>query len=373
MSIQANQKELQRQIELLTPITKGRSHLPILSNMAISFAEDTSEMFASNLEIYIKTKVSLEQMISPLKTTVNSEKVSEILKNLRSDIPVQIEAKENQRIVISQGTSRFEISTLPYDDFPVFPAATEKAILVNVKTLDLIRGLESVTFAASDSDSRFNLNAVCVFPEENNIKLVTTDGHRLALYNVGCGLHLDDPVKLSMLPKSSAIHLLKWASRIKDEQIELQIHPKAFTLETPEFYVSMRLLDGDYPDYTKVIPPTDACFSVDKTEITNAVKRVGLITSDRNRGIQFNYDGEGVVNILCRNPELGEAADQIVVDHGDIAPFEIILNRDYVLDSLQALNTQTVFVFVDSNPGKPVVFKAARDDENFNIIMPMRK
>lgn len=373
MSIQANQRELQRQIDLLTPITKGRTPLPILSNVAISFTDNASEMFASNLEIYIKTKVTLEQVVSPLETTVNSEKVSEILKNLRSDLPVQIEARENQRIVISQGPSRFDISTLPYNDFPVFPAPTEKAVRVSIQASALIKGLESVIFAASDSDSRFNLNAVCVFPEANNIKLVATDGHRLSLFSVGCELHLEEPANSFMLPKSSAIHLVKWASRIKDEQIELQIHPKAFTLETAEFYVSMRLLDGEYPDYTKVIPSAVSCFSVAKAELVNTVKRVGLMTSDRNRGLQFSYDGKGVVNIVCRNPELGEASDLIVVDSGNIEPFEIILNRDYVLDSLQALNTQTVFVFVDSNPGKPVVFKAARDDENFNIIMPMRK
>ena len=178
-----------------------------------------------------------------------------------------------------------------------------------------------------------------------------------------------------MLPKSSAMHLLKWLSRVKEEQVTLQLHPKAITLETAEFYVSMRLLDGDYPDYRKVIPNSlSTPFTVKRSEIIDAVKRVGLMTSDRNRGIQMLFDGKSdALVISCNNPDLGEAVDQISIGRDRVEPFEIIMNRDYVMDAVSVISADMIYVYVSSNPGLPVMFKADADAVNFNIVMPMRK
>lgn len=375
MSIQVNQKDLQKQFDFLTPVTKSRSPLPILSNTAMVFTEDTSEIFATNLEVYIKTKVNLLEVTSPIKTTANAEKISDIIKNLRSDQPVQIEEAGNQRIVITQGPAKFTVNTLSLDDFPVFPGTPENAIQISVATSDLAKALESVVFAASDSDSRFNLSSVYISPEEDSLRLVTTDGHRLAVHVVACSLQLNEEAKGIMLPKSSAMHLLKWLSRVKEEQVTLQLHPKAITLETAEFYVSMRLLDGDYPDYRKVIPNSlSTPFTVKRSEIIDAVKRVGLMTSDRNRGIQMLFDGKSdALVISCNNPDLGEAVDQISIGRDRVEPFEIIMNRDYVMDAVSVISADTIYVYVSITPGLPVMFKADADAVNFNIVMPMRK
>ena len=376
MSIQANQRELQKNLDMLIPITKSRSPLPILSNTAMVFAEDTSEIFATNLEVYIKTKVNLLQVTSPIKTTANAEKISDIIKNLRSDQPVQIDEAGNQRIVITQGPAKFTVNTLSLDDFPVFPGTPENAaVTVNIATVDIIAALESVIFAASDSDSRFNLSAVYIIPEEGQLKLVSTDGHRLSTYIVACNLQTEEYGKGYLLPKASSTHLLKWLSRIKDEQVTLQMHAKAITLETAEFYVSMRLLDGDYPDYRKVIPNSlSTPFTVKRSEIIEAVKRVGLMTSDRNRGIQMVFDAKSDnLEISCKNPELGEAIDQVAIGCDRVEPFEIIMNRDYIMDAVSVSSADTIYVYVSSNPGLPVMFKASADTENFNIVMPMRK
>ena len=372
MSIQANQRDLQRQIELLTPVTKGRSVLPILSNMAMAFSEDESEMFASNLEIYIKTKVNPEQVIAPFKTTVNSEKIAEILRNLKPDAPVKIEQTTPHRMTITQGASNFTINTLSYDDFPAFPVTPSQAIKLSVKTTDLVAALEAVIFSASDSDSRFNLNSIYVEPSADKLKLVTTDGHRMSVHSVVCALQLTEEIKGFMLPKASAIHLLKWVSRIKDENTEIQIHKKAITLETAEYFVSMRLLDGEYPDYNRVIPPhNNRYFVADRSDLLAAVRRVGLMTSDRSKGVTLKQDGESLI-IVCVNPELGEAKDQLDIKPNALQEFSVILNKDYLVDALNSLDSKEVYVFIAEREGLPVLLKIEPSAENFTIIMPMR-
>jgi DNA polymerase-3 subunit beta len=372
MSIQANQRELQKQVELLAPVTKGRSPLPILSNMAMAFSEDASEMFASNLEIYIKTKVSPEQILSPFKTTVNSEKIAEILRNLRPDAPILIEQQEKQRMVVKQGASSFIINTLPYEDFPVFPQTPDGSIKLNIKAQDMIAALESVIFSASDSDSRFNLNSIYIEPLPNALKLVTTDGHRLSVHSTACSLDITDPAQGVMLPKSSANHLLKLISRLKDEDIEIQLHAKAITLETTEYFVSMRLLDGEYPDYNKVVPKGEPRYFVsDKAELTAVVKRVGLMTSDRNKGMTLAKESDKLV-VSCVNPELGEATDQIAIHVSNFDEFKLILNKDYLLEALNSLKSKEVCVLIAEKEGAPVTLKSELNSADFTIIMPMR-
>lgn len=375
MSIAIDQQTLQKQLDFLVPIAKQRSPLPILENIVLNMeSAATSELYASNLEIYVKSKIKPD-VIQPIKTTVKAEKLYEILKNMRTDTPVEISELSRGRILVSQKPStQFTLNGLAVEDFPSFPTHTASdstaAIAINAK--ELLDTLNATTYAAASDTSRFNLNAVFVTARDNKAIFVTTDGHRLSLRETSSDITLPDGIKGYLLPRSSAIYLAKWLPRVADETLNISIYAKAFSIETAEYNLSMRLLDGDYPDFNRVIPsnPTNP-LTVNRNELLAAVRRVGLMTNDHGKGIHLIYDGNDKLDLSANNPDLGEATDSIAIEAGNIANFHVIINKDYLVDGLSAMTSEKALVYIDDRGG-PILFKSSAEDKNLTLVMPMR-
>ena len=377
MSLIINQPDMLRQLDFILPVTKTRSPLPILKNAALTASPDNSEIYATNLRIFIKSKFTPDSLLSPLSVTLSAEKLSEILRNLRSDVPVEMEMLPNQRIRLSQGDSTsFTLNTLSIDDFPAVPSAfaASDVITINIPRLDLLTALESTVFSASDSDFRFNLNAVFITSDAGKLTFVTTDGHRLSLHQLNYELTLPEGTSGYLLDKDSAVCLTRWLSRFKDDNLDITLHKKELSLESAEFFVSFRLLDGDFPDYKKVIPPEFVTpVRVDKQDMLSATRRVGLMTSERNSGMNVSFDGSvNSLSLSVTNPELGEATDQIDIEAGSSKPFALIVNKDYLIDCLNSIDSHDVYIFISEQQGKPVIFRSKPDDINLRLIMPMR-
>lgn len=374
-----NQQDLLKSLEALIPVTKGKSPLPILKNVALIIDQGTSEIYATNLELYVKCKILPDQLESPFSTTVNAEKLNDILRNLRQDIPVEIKQLDMNRIALFQPPStQFTLNTLQIDDFPSIPNAilSEDAVQLEIPPTELLEAIEAVNFAASDEASRFNLSSILITSKDKLMTFVATDGHRLAFFQLQKEFILPESHKGFLVPKTTTNYLLKWLSRFKDEQIKLILHPKSATIESAEYYISARLVDSDYPDYTKVIPSYESGhqFSVDKADLMQATRRVGLITSDRNKGINVNYEkGSNLMALSAKNPELGESSDIISIEPEKADSFDLIINKDYLMDSLSSLKSQRIFVSVDDNSARPVVFKTGKETNNLALVMPMRK
>ncbi len=378
MTLTFRQPELLKALELALPITRTKSVMPILKNVALAINGHQCEIYTTNLETYVKVKVRPESSVPDFSAAVNADRLHEIVKNLRSDSPVEISSADKARIVVSQNpNTSFRLNAVSLEDFPLFPEKVHgpETVEMEMAVADLTEALEAVTFSASDSESRYRLNSVYLTSRNDRFTLVSTDSHRLSCHDIDGKFAPPDGISGYLLPKSSAAYLLKWLPKFRTEKILLTINQKSLTVETEDHVVSVRLMDGAYPDYQKVIPSDmPAGFSVDRSMLIAAIKRVGLVTSERSRGIRMTREhSQSKLELSAINADIGEAHETISIEPLAEFGFSKIINRDYALESLNSLKTSRVFLSVYDDMRKPVVMTAENPGARLTLVMPMRE
>ena len=200
------------------------------------------------------------------------------------------------------------------------------------------------------------------------MKFVATDGHRLALV-FEVALVLNDDMKL-MVPKKSMMAIRKFIDKTTNP-VEVQIGKKHITISSDNSTLRCRLIDGDYPDYTKVIPSSAGqVATIDRVGLLRSLSMVRLMTSDRNRGVELVL-GNDTLDISSKHPEMGTAQDSMPVQY-EGPPLEILANVEYLIEGLNVIESEIVRLeyFKD---GAPILFRPVGADNYFNLVMPMRK
>ena len=356
MKFTVNRKKMSDMLGLLAPIANRRSPLPILSNVLIDARDSTVTLTSTNLEIGSKAVIEAD-VTAPGTTTIPMSKILEIVRSLDGDT-VMFELKDHFKNHITSGKSAFNISGLDPSDYPVFTEDVGEPVEIESAKLKAI--LEDVMFCGSNDDSRFNLNGICFSPDG---ECVATDGHRLAKHSI------DIPILSGcIVPKDGCAYLLK---TLLTDTVSISISKKNIFARSSLITTSIRLVEGDYPDYKRVIPenPTTT-LQVDTQKLSDVVKRISLLTSDRNRGGNLVVK-DGNMELSANHPDMGEATDNLdITQEGE--GFELIINVAYLLDTLAHIKSPTCNIEYFGD-GKPIVFKRPNDNEYMTLIMPMRK
>lgn len=346
-------------------------HMPILSNVLIEATEPSNEMefTATDLELSMWTKIGAT-VEEPGRLTVSAKKLLEIVRELPHEL-VQLHEAAGNRLIIAAGRSRFELATIPADDFPFVNFFSE--IPLAGCDHELFRKcLAKTQYGIPLDDDPFSMPGIFShFREPDAIRFVSSDGHRLALYEVSSesfqGLNVNGGI---IIPRKGAQEILKVLEKEdKAEQVLLGLHENALILKTPDTLVSVQLLEGEFPEYQLIIPDErPSFFTVAGDLLYAALKRVGVLTDQRWRHVRFHIT-ENNLELESGNPELGQATDNIdIVYSGE--PFSIAFNLRYVLDALQALESAEVrFEWVDQFHGG--VFMGTDDPGYLGLIMPM--
>ena len=366
MKISVDRQELVDALGRLAPIAAGKTPLPILSCVFMR-AENTDSIQLDTSDMETRLNITVPcQVVETGGVCLDAKKFFDICKTISGDT-IDILVGETKRTTVSSGPSIFTLNGLDGADFPGWNPE-DADMTITLPKNELVSAINKTVFATSTDDSRFNLNAALWDVVDGSLKIVATDGHRLGIIKDVALVLADD--RRMLVPRKAMLAIRKFVERTSSP-VDIQITAKYVIISTDNATLGCRLIDGDYPDYNKVVPSSKGtCVVVDKNALLRALAICRLMTSDRNRGVALNIQ-PGKIVVTAQHPDLGAAEDQIQTEY-EGAPIDFIANVEYLIEGLGVIESDKVEMEYIKD-GAPVVFKPEDRDSYFNLVMPMRK
>lgn len=373
MEITIAKAELARALYLTQSIVERKTTMPILANVLISAADRKVKFSATDLEITAVATVPAE-VRSPGSTTVNAKVFGDIVRELpEGDVTLRL--TEGHRIEVTARTSKVRINGVTADEYPSLPGVGF-APKTKFSSAQLLEMIEKTLYAVSLDETRYNLNGVCfeLVPgkgkkDGRSLRMVATDGHRLALITRPVG-DMELPEQ-SIVPRKGLTEIKKFLDAGSDKPVTMDFHNGFLVVESGDAKVAMRLIDGEFPDYNQVLPQKKGVDAViNSAEFAQALRRVALMVTDKGKCVKLDF-AKNKLRISSSSPELGEANEELEVKYPG-APLSIGFNARYLLDiasSLQENQPLTIELHGELGPGR---FFPEGDESYTAIVMPMR-
>lgn len=359
-----DRKDFEEVLTKAKPATEKRASLPVLNNFKLSAREDRLSIYATDLENFLVLELPA-RVEETGEVSVNADKLTSIVKNL-SSAEVYMELVED-KLFVRGGKSQFKLVCGDPSEFPEFPEVQCKnAISSNL----LLKGISKVGYALSKEDLKHALQGMYMASKEGKLHFVGSDGYRLALY-MHEGVSLEEDL---LFPRKSLKVLEKL---LKDTfgEVEVGKDENFAHVKGEDWKLSVRLLEGEYPDYMAVIP-TDYTLSVllNKNEFENTLKRLSSVSSSKGGfPVKLTFSSD-VVKVEISDPEFGEGIDEVdVLESYGNETMEIGFNGKYLLEALGEFDFERVYLKA-VDPDSPVVLESANPERDpyLCIVMPMR-
>ncbi len=369
MELVVGKNQLLRELQLFQGIVERKNTIPILANVLIEAKGDEVRMLATDLEVALRSKCAA-LVAKGGSLTLPAKKLYEIVKALpETDVRIQ-EDKNGVKVFADKFDSRMQ--SLPREDFPSLPEAsgTASASLPREALREMVAKTQ---FAITGEDTRFFLNGALFVLRSDSMSLVATDGHRLALVTVKREANdqaESEEVKV-ILPKKTLLELGKLLSEAEGD-IHYERGENHLFFDVGGRVLISRMIDGQFPAYERVIPKgNDKDIEFERERLTNAVKRVALLSNERSRAVKFQID-KGKVEVTSSSSEFGEAREQLAVDYQGTA-LAISFNAQYVLEFLNVVETDVVSLSLKDEVSQAVMKPVGAQGYDYTyVIMPMR-
>ncbi|WP_287879373.1 DNA polymerase III subunit beta [Aquitalea sp.] len=364
--LQAERDALLKPLLAVTGIVERRHTLPILSNVLIEKKGGQVGFLATDLEIQITTASADELPGEDFRLTTSAKKLQDILRAIPDKTTVTLEQLDG-RLTLKAGKSRFNLQTLPAEDFPLLSVGSASESSFSLSQRELKRLISQVQFAMAVQDIRYYLNGLLMQTDGNQVKLIATDGHRLAFASADVEATL--PKAEVILPRKTILELYKLLQD-SDDEINIEVLANQVRFSFGSTVIISKVVDGKFPDYNRVIPlDNDKIFLIERLTFLHALQRAAILANEKFRGVRLVL-AAGKMSILCTNSEQEEAEEELEIAYqgGDL---EIGFNINYLLDVLTNLPADTLqMAFGDANRSTLVTIP---DYSNFKyIVMPMR-
>jgi DNA polymerase-3 subunit beta len=369
MELVVRKNDLLRELQLFQGIVERKNTIPILANVLLEAKGDEVFFLATDLEVGLRSKCQAT-VTKGGSLTLPAKKFYEIVKSLpETDIRIA-EDKGGVKVAADRFDSR--IQTLPREDFPTLPESggRPKATLSRAPVKEMVAKTQ---FAITGEDTRYFLNGALFVLKPNEMSLVATDGHRLALVSVprdGKGTADADEVK-AILPKKTLGELGRLLTEGEGD-ITYERGENHLFFDVGGRLLISRMIDGQFPAYERVIPKgNDKHIEFERDRLTNAIKRVALLSNERSRAVKIQID-KGRVDVTSSSPDLGEAKETLPVEYNGGA-MQICFNAQYVLDFLSAVSTDVVSLDLKDEVSQVVMKPVGAEGYDYTyVIMPMR-
>ena len=364
--LQAERDALLKPLLAVTGIVERRHTLPILSNVLIEKKGGQVGFLATDLEIQITTASADELPGEDFRLTTSAKKLQDILRAIPDKTTVTLEQLDG-RLTLKAGKSRFNLQTLPAEDFPLLSVGSASESSFSLSQRELKRLISQVQFAMAVQDIRYYLNGLLMQTDGNQVKLIATDGHRLAFASADVEATL--PKAEVILPRKTILELYKLLQD-SDDQINIEVLANQVRFSFGATVIISKVVDGKFPDYNRVIPlDNDKIFLIERLGFLHALQRAAILANEKFRGVRLVL-APGKMSILCTNSEQEEAEEELEIAYQG-GELEIGFNINYLLDVLTNLPADTLqMAFGDSNRSTLVTIP---DYSNFKyIVMPMR-
>ena len=356
-------------LNLVAGVVERRQTLPILSNVLIALDGPRLSLTGTDLEVELVGRLDLEGSGVDGEVTVPARKLVDICKSLPegSNIEFSVEAG---KATVKAGRSRFTLSTLPAADFPTVDASAADTTLGMPQSL-VKQLIDSTAFAMAQQDVRYYLNGLYFEVLGGRLRVVATDGHRLALATAPQRAEAADLGVI--IPRKGVLEL----SRLLEGSapISLSIGSNHIRATTDQFTFTSKLVDGKFPDYERVIPKNpDKLLVGDRSELKQAFTRTAILSNEKYRGVRLRVSQDSL-DITANNPEQEQAEEVVAVEYGG-AEMEIGFNVSYLLDVLSALSQTKVRLCLSDEASSALLEHAEppsdEEPERLYVVMPMR-
>jgi DNA polymerase III subunit beta len=367
MKLRVEKTALIQVLQKIYSITEKKTGLPILSNALVKTSEhQTVELSATDLELSVWTQVEAT-VEEPGATTVSARKLLDIVREVPQEY-VTLESLPNYRLSITAGRSHFELPTIAPEDFPhvnLYEGIDLSSCDVGVLT----KALTKTMYGIPAEEDPFSIAGLYWHPvEDGQMRFVSSDGHRLAYYQVPeralPALAVGDGV---IIPRKGVQEILRILE--KESEASLGLHENCLIVKTSNTLLSVQLLEGEFPEYQVIIPEERPfSFSIESDVLFHALKRVAVLTNQKWRHVRFIVS-EGTLELESGNPEGGNANDLLDIDYRG-ETFSVAFNVRYILEAIQAVESPQIrFEWVDEFHGG--VFLGTEDGGYLGLIMPM--
>lgn len=348
-------------------IVERRHTLPILANVLLECTGGNLRITGTDLEVGVRAKLPA-QVIREGSVTVNAKKLYEIVREAPEE-EIQLRRLDNDWVEIRSGKSVFKIVGIDAREFPQFPKVDgEKVATVAGEVLKEM--IEKTIFSVSTDETRYALNGVLLEEGKGGkITMVATDGHRLSLVERGLGpLGLKRPV---ILPRKGLSELVKLLEATGEGMVSVAFKENIALIVRNSIELFMRLIEGEFPDYGKVIPRENPMvLRVEQRSLLQALRRVSILLSERYKGIRAEVR-EGRMVITASNPDLGEAVEELEIAYQG-KPLTVGFNACYLLDVLGVLENGGEVVVRLKDEQSPGLIRKEGDEGYLHVVMPMR-
>ncbi|MEM6938565.1 MAG: DNA polymerase III subunit beta [Pseudomonadota bacterium] len=352
-------------------VVERRNTIPILANVLVEAERSDVSFRATDLDIEVVDRAPA-QIERAGATTVSATLLHEIVRKLPDGALVSITADTAAgRMTVEAGRSNFSLATLPREDFPVM-ASSEYATNFSAPAPILRRLFDKAKFAISTEETRYYLNGVYLHVADMDgghvLRGVATDGHRLARIDADLPDGAADMPGV-IVPRKTVGELRKLLD--DDEmQIAVSVSETKIRFATPQITLTSKVIDGTFPDYTRVIPQGNTRkMEVDAADFAQAVDRVATVSSERSRAVKLQLDEDRLV-LSVNAPDSGAAEEELAVAYAD-DKLEIGFNAKYLLEIASQVDRENA-VFMFNSSGDPTLMREGNDMSAVYVVMPMR-
>ncbi|QMT31348.1 DNA polymerase III subunit beta [Alysiella filiformis] len=364
--LQTDRDSLLKPLQAVTGIVERKHTLPILSNVLLESRNGVVQLLATDLEIQIHT-TGMENDKGDFRITTNAKKLQDILRALPDGAIVQLEQADN-RLTLKAGKSRFNLQMLPADDFPTMNVESSAQIAFSLTQEALKNLISQVQYSMAVQDIRFYLNGLLMQVEDNQLRLVATDGHRLAYASetIEGNFAKTDVI----LPRKTVLELNKLLNQANENiTVELLNNQVRFTCNGT--VIVSKVIDGKFPDYNRVIPlDNDRIFVISRTALLGALERSAILANEKFRGVKL-FASAGLLRVSCTNNEQEEAQEELEIAYqGD--ELEVSFNINYLTDMLRNIHSDDVQLAFGNDINKSTLLTVPNQPNFKYVAMPMK-
>lgn len=366
MQITFKREELLQPLTIAASVVERRQTLPILSFVLIEGRDSCVTLTATDLEVEVIIQ-ALAEIKDSGTFTVAARKLLDICRALPEGANVQIKS-DGDKVRVTAGKSRFSLLSLASSDFPGIDMP-ESDLTLRLAQRDLKGLLEHTHFCMAQQDVRYYLNGLLLDITGKQLRAVATDGHRMAVSDYVLDKGVDGEGRQAIIPRKGVNEILRLLS-IDESPVELQLGANHIRADIDGTILTSKLIDGRFPDYTKVIPINqNKHIPLDRNVFKQTLNRVAILSNEKYRGVRFSLN-DGLLTITAHNPDQEEAQEEIVVDYKGEA-IEIGFNVTYIIDAVAALDGDEIVLGL-GDPNSSCTIVAPGSEANRYVVMPMR-
>ena len=351
-------------------IIEKKTTLPILSNILIEAKDSKIRITATDLDIIYSEVISLKELKKEGSTTTSASVLHDILRKLETNSKAELSLQGANKLKLISGNSKFNLLCLSSDNFPLSDEDIKQKTF-EVSSQKLLKLLNRTKISISNDETRHYLNGIYLHKTnlENKSFLtgVATDSHRLSSSSLE--ISSDTNFEPIILPKKTIFQLIFLLEQSTSD-VKISNNKSKIKFEIDNGILISKVIDGRFPDYSKVIPKNnDKILQIKLNEFKNSIERVTTVSLDRKEGLKMSIAKDSL-QFKVNNPNSGEGVENINAKFNS-EDMSISFNSRYLIDIASQIENDSILINL-KDAGSPVLIKDLSDKSTFHVVMPMK-